>query len=128
MKKVGIITMHKVPNYGSALQAYALQQKVALLGYDVELIDYYYPNQFHCDGQGVTYFPPRKLSRLFVLNILGKLLLILGMKSKKTKALEAISRFEVQKNFRKFYRRFFKLSSYYGRYAYLWKGCSNIHT
>mgnify|MGYP007124142778 CR=1 FL=1 len=25
--KIGIITMHRVPNFGSALQAYALQHK-----------------------------------------------------------------------------------------------------
>ena len=39
--------MHKVWNAGSALQAYALQQVVANLGYDVELIDYVYPNREH---------------------------------------------------------------------------------
>lgn len=32
--------MHKVLNYGSALQAYALQRMVSGLGYDCELIDY----------------------------------------------------------------------------------------
>ena len=51
-KKVGIITMHKVPNFGSALQAYALQHKVDELGYDAELIDYHYPNKYHCAKQG----------------------------------------------------------------------------
>ena len=44
-KSVGIITMHKVINFGSALQAYALQQVVRGLGYDVELIDYKFPPQ-----------------------------------------------------------------------------------
>ena len=38
--KVGIITMHKVMNYGSILQAYATQEIVRNLGYDCELIDY----------------------------------------------------------------------------------------
>src|SRR3712207_4323106 len=41
--KIGIITTHKVLNFGSALQAYALQQKLISLGYDNELIDYVYP-------------------------------------------------------------------------------------
>lgn len=41
--KIGIITMHKVLNFGSALQAYALQHKVSELGYDCELIDYIFP-------------------------------------------------------------------------------------
>lgn len=38
--KVGIITMHKVQNIGSALQTYALQYKIESLGYDAETIDY----------------------------------------------------------------------------------------
>lgn len=40
---IGIITMHKVLNYGSALQAYALQQKLLSMGHDNELIDYAFP-------------------------------------------------------------------------------------
>ena len=36
--------MHKVLNYGSALQAYALQHYISSLGYDAELIDYIFPN------------------------------------------------------------------------------------
>lgn len=47
MKKVGIITMHRVQNYGSALQAYALQTYIGKLGYAAELIDYIYPNAKH---------------------------------------------------------------------------------
>lgn len=47
MKSVGLITMHKVLNAGSALQAYALYEKVKQLGYACELIDYKYPNEFH---------------------------------------------------------------------------------
>lgn len=47
MKKVGIITMHKVRNYGSALQAYALQEVIRSMGYEVELIDYLFPNEYH---------------------------------------------------------------------------------
>ena len=42
--KIGILTMHKVLNYGSALQAYALQHYISKLGYDAELIDYIFPN------------------------------------------------------------------------------------
>lgn len=42
--KIGILTMHKVLNYGSALQAYALQHYISKLGYNVELIDYIFPN------------------------------------------------------------------------------------
>ena len=40
MKKVEIITLQRVPNYGSVLQAYATEEVVESLGYDVELINY----------------------------------------------------------------------------------------
>lgn len=39
MKKVGIITFHASHNYGSMLQAYALQQTVLKLGYECEIIN-----------------------------------------------------------------------------------------
>lgn len=40
MKSVGIITFHGAHNYGSSLQAYALQNTVSALGYDCEIIDF----------------------------------------------------------------------------------------
>ena len=40
MKSIGIITYHHYYNYGTMLQAYALQKKVELLGYASELIDF----------------------------------------------------------------------------------------
>lgn len=51
-KKVGIITMHKVWNVGSALQAYATQKIIDDLGFSSELIDYKYPNTEHSAFQG----------------------------------------------------------------------------
>lgn len=58
MGKVGIITMHRVRNYGSALQAYATQYMVEKLGYECEIIDYQYPNvyQFEPEGSITTLF------------------------------------------------------------------------
>ena len=41
--KIGIMTMHRVQNMGSVLQAYALQYKIKQLGYESELIDYAFP-------------------------------------------------------------------------------------
>lgn len=41
MLKVELITMHRVKNYGSVLQAYATQFALEKLGYEVEIIDYY---------------------------------------------------------------------------------------
>ena len=40
MKSIGIITYHHYYNYGTMLQAYALQKKMELLGYESELIDF----------------------------------------------------------------------------------------
>lgn len=38
--KVGIITFHKVNNYGAVLQAYALQRTIEDLGFECDIIDY----------------------------------------------------------------------------------------
>lgn len=40
MKKVGIITFHASHNYGSMLQAYALQQVIIGMGFDCEIINF----------------------------------------------------------------------------------------
>lgn len=41
MKKVGILSMQRIANYGSFLQAYALKQLIEELGYNVEFVDYH---------------------------------------------------------------------------------------
>lgn len=46
LKRIGIITMHRINNYGSVLQAFALQYIIEKMGFDVQLIDYNYPNIF----------------------------------------------------------------------------------
>lgn len=46
MKRIGIITIHRIYNYGSVLQAYALQCVCKRLGYDTNIIDYIFPNDF----------------------------------------------------------------------------------
>lgn len=38
--KVGVISMHRVPNYGSFLQAYATQIIMEKMGFDCEIIDH----------------------------------------------------------------------------------------
>ncbi|MEW9094155.1 MAG: polysaccharide pyruvyl transferase family protein [Clostridiaceae bacterium] len=39
--KIGLITLHRVGNYGSVLQTYATQYMMEKLGHNVEVIDYY---------------------------------------------------------------------------------------
>ncbi len=47
-KKIGVITILKVNNYGAELQAYATQKVLQLMGYDAEIIDYlFYKNPRH---------------------------------------------------------------------------------
>lgn len=43
MSKVGIITIHKSPNYGGTLQAYALYKFICDFGHECEIIDLYRP-------------------------------------------------------------------------------------
>ena len=47
MKKAGLITIHRIYNYGSALQTYATVKSVEKLGCECTVIDYAYPNEFH---------------------------------------------------------------------------------
>lgn len=41
MSKVGIMSMQRIANYGSFLQAYALKQLIECLGHKVEFVDYH---------------------------------------------------------------------------------------
>lgn len=56
MKRVGIITMHCVINYGSVLQAYATQEIIKTMGFDSQIINYKFPNIFQFQ-HGTTYYP-----------------------------------------------------------------------
>lgn len=61
-KRIGIVTIVKVNNYGAELQAYATQKKMNLLGYDAELIDYlYYRNAGHVSERSSRPFYPYPL-------------------------------------------------------------------
>lgn len=90
-KKTGIITMHRVENYGSLLQAYALQQCLTKLGVNSEIIDYKYPNEAHYFN-GVKSKIRRLVSSLFDV--------FLGF-----------PKLQRRKKFRKFIERYLILSS-----------------
>lgn len=92
-KKIGVITMHKVLNYGSALQTYALQTVLENMGNKVQIIDYIYPNEYH-----KQYMPISKLRQcIHVISDLVK-----GRPySKKVKF------------FNEFYKKYFKLTKTY---------------
>jgi polysaccharide pyruvyl transferase WcaK-like protein len=59
---IGITTIHRICNYGSALQTYALQRSISKLGYDCEVIDYIYPNSFHLNARSPVGMTKPKLS------------------------------------------------------------------
>ena len=86
-KTVGIITMHRVVNCGSALQAYALQRIIQDMGFDAELIDYIYPNRYHKSLHKVT-----------------------GLKGYARKLYSYMLQSRNKRNFRGFYKKFFVLS------------------
>ena len=64
MKKIGIITCGREPNYGACLQALATQYKVSELGYDAELMNYSF-----MDEKNYSPFHQKHL-RSFVASIL----------------------------------------------------------
>lgn len=93
MKDVGIITMHRVINYGSVLQAFATQKVIEKLGYSCELIDYVYPNKKQVAG-GHPYIPHT-------------------LRSKIAKLLWLKAGWRKVNKFQNFYRRYLNLSDTY---------------
>ena len=72
MKSIGIITIHKIVNYGSVFQAYALQKICEDLGFHSEIIDYNFPNEFHqnnsyADENDVKNHEPKWIKILYLL-------------------------------------------------------------
>ena len=93
MKKVGVLTMHRVLNYGSALQTYATQCVIERMGYNCEIIDYKYPNKFQFE-RGEPYSP-------------------LSLKSRIAKAFWLNKRWRKFNRFESFYKRYLHLSRFY---------------
>lgn len=83
-KKVGVTTIHRLLNYGSVLQTYALQNRIAQLGYDCEVIDYVYPNKYHLELDSVN-----KGNASVFRSVLSKMARYLTSHNKKVKAFAA---------------------------------------
>lgn len=81
MKKVGILTTFRQPNWGSVLQAYALQKIIEGLGYNTEVIDYRYPNEFHWERGKMWGKPREKTLKNLLKEMKQTILEILGMRS-----------------------------------------------
>lgn len=61
-KKIGIVTIHRIHNFGSVLQTYALWKVLRERGHIVEVIDYTFPNEYHLStshaaSDGVCKYP-----------------------------------------------------------------------
>ena len=70
MKKIGIITLVRVNNYGAELQAFATQHALQQMGYDAEIIDYLYfinPRHKKTKGSKPNFKMPMKLRLIVTL-------------------------------------------------------------
>lgn len=67
MKTIGLLTMHRPINYGSALQTWATLKLLDDLGYDAEIIDYVYPNKDHIIRQSLL----SKIKHFIVQALIG---------------------------------------------------------
>lgn len=75
MRTLGIITIHKINNYGSVLQAYALQKVCDALGFKSEIIDYKFPNSFHLSNKYIKtndfqHNEPKWIKLLYALDLM----------------------------------------------------------
>lgn len=95
-RRVGIITMHRVQNVGSVLQAYALCEKIKQIGARCELIDYQYPNDTH-------------RSTCHKTNLISRLLLFFS----RVKFYLLYDNTVQKHNFNKFRNKYLLLSKYY---------------
>ena len=60
--KIGILTFHNVPNYGAALQAFALKTYLTKKGNNVSVID------FQCPGNNSDFLPERRKKKFIFSN------------------------------------------------------------
>lgn len=99
---IGIITFHCQYNYGSALQAYALQETIKNLGYSCEIINYYYKKDMK--NYDIRWSTKNVKVILFDLVTFTKC-------------------FKRKKSYKQFHNIFFKLSNYTDNYNNLNEIC-----
>jgi hypothetical protein len=105
--KVGIITIQKCDNYGADLQAFALQRKLQLMGYEAENIDYLFYKH-------PEYKKTRKSRPSFKLSLVNRLKEWLFPKITKLKGLRNRSAVKArQKAFEDFFNENVKTSRRY---------------
>ena len=116
MKKVGIITIVNVNNYGAELQAFATFRKLQLMGYNAEIINYlYYKDWRYIDS---------KMSRSFnSMSIKGKIIYFAKYRVVLNKILPLICKDVKQRiaNFNSFHQ-------HNTRFSKLYKSMKDLYT
>jgi len=114
MKKIGIITILNVNNYGAELQAFALHHKLKLLGYQNEIINYlFYKNpKYRSEAKANPLFKQKPISKLkeFALKWIDKYSMFSNPSIAKVRA----------KRFKDFHGTFTKTSKVYHSYSELY--------
>lgn len=105
IKKVGILNVQYVNNYGAVLLCYALQETIKKLGYNAEVIDYR-PNQFNNKGLA------EKIKNIGLLRSLKD---FLKLKVKGNKRSVNNNTYKKDKNFNKFKNNYLNRSSIYSK-------------
>ena len=75
MKKIAVITLHRVRNYGSVLQTYATQKVLSDLNTDPVIIDYYRKDQKDDVLLENTIKASGVFNKNFLTRIIGKVIL-----------------------------------------------------
>ena len=94
MKTICLLTMHRVYNYGSILQAYATQSVLTSLGYQCKIIDYQYPNKIHPNDN-------------------DKISLLMKFLKWCLQVKQGFPERKKEKKFQAFYRKYLNLTTYY---------------
>ncbi|WP_439555911.1 polysaccharide pyruvyl transferase family protein [Dyadobacter sp.] len=113
-KRIGIITFLNANNYGAELQAYALNRKLELLGYDSEIINYlFYKNPDYIAEEKAKPLIPLSLKtrvKDLILKYIDKLSILLNPTIAETR----------RKRFKEFHAVHTKTSKVYTRYSELY--------
>lgn len=104
-KKISVITLHYIKNYGSVLQTYATQKKFELMGYETETVDYIRPN-----AEEKALLKDGLKSKNFGKNFVKKFAYV---------CLKKVENIRRNKIFKKFLKKYIHLSKHYHNYEEL---------
>jgi len=76
MKKVSLITLQNVPNYGSVLQCYATEQTIKKMGYEVETINYLPKRMTKIGMLKNIKYKTKKLEKSVILRTVARIIIL----------------------------------------------------